>query len=65
MRGLLNAVQRCFEENTSMKTYLYLRVLDLLSTIVQENYPYHVEKVIIFKISIKKILKKLDLNIIF
>lgn len=45
MRGLLNAVQRCFEENTSMKTYLYLRVLDLLSTIVQENYPYHVEKV--------------------
>ncbi|XP_026666628.1 UPF0505 protein C16orf62 homolog isoform X2 [Ceratina calcarata] len=45
MRGLLNAVQRCFEENTSMKTYLYLRVLDLLSTIVQENYPYQVDKV--------------------
>ncbi|XP_012245871.1 VPS35 endosomal protein sorting factor-like isoform X3 [Bombus vosnesenskii] len=45
MRGLLNAVQRCFDENTSMKTYLYLRVLDLLSAIVQENYPYHVEKV--------------------
>ena len=45
MRGLLNAVQRCFEENASMKTYLYLRVLDLLSAIVQENYPYHVEKV--------------------
>ncbi|XP_068975695.1 VPS35 endosomal protein-sorting factor-like isoform X4 [Bombus flavifrons] len=45
MRGLLNAVQRCFDENTSMKTYLYLRVLDLLSAVVQENYPYHVEKV--------------------
>ncbi|CAD1481043.1 unnamed protein product, partial [Heterotrigona itama] len=44
-RGLLNAVQRCFEENTSTKTHLYLRVLDLLSTIVQESYPYHVEKV--------------------
>lgn len=41
-----------------MKTYLYLRVLDLLSTIVQENYPYHVEKVIIFKISVKETLKK-------
>ncbi|CAK9815608.1 VPS35 endosomal protein-sorting factor-like [Anthophora plagiata] len=45
MRGLLNAVQRCFEENTLTKTYLYLRVLDLLSTVVQENYPYHVDKV--------------------
>ncbi|XP_003704480.1 VPS35 endosomal protein-sorting factor-like isoform X2 [Megachile rotundata] len=45
MRGLLNAVQRCFEENTSTKTYLYLRVLDLLSTVTQENYPYHVDKV--------------------
>ncbi|XP_029053584.1 VPS35 endosomal protein-sorting factor-like [Osmia bicornis bicornis] len=45
MRGLLNAVQRCFEENTLTKTYLYLRVLDLLSTVTQENYPYHVDKV--------------------
>ncbi|XP_043273833.1 VPS35 endosomal protein-sorting factor-like [Venturia canescens] len=45
MRGLLNAVQRCFDENSSTKPYLYLRVLDLLSTITQENYPYHVDKV--------------------
>ncbi|KYM95630.1 UPF0505 protein C16orf62 like protein, partial [Cyphomyrmex costatus] len=45
MRGLLNAVQRCFEENTSTKPYLYLRVLDLLSTVAQENYPYHIDKV--------------------
>lgn len=46
MRGLLNAVQRCFDENSSTKPYLYLRVLDLLSTITQETYPYHVDKVI-------------------
>lgn len=46
MRGLLNAVQRCFEENTSTKSYLYLRVLDLLSTVAQENYPYHIDKVL-------------------
>jgi len=45
MRGLLNAVQRCFEDNSSTKPYLYLRVLDLLSTITQESYPYHVDKV--------------------
>ncbi|KYQ47400.1 UPF0505 protein C16orf62 like protein, partial [Trachymyrmex zeteki] len=45
MRGLLNAVQRYFEENTSTKPYLYLRVLDLLSTVAQENYPYHIDKV--------------------
>lgn len=45
MRGLLNAVQRCFEENTSTKSYLYLRVLDLLSIVTQENYPYHIDKV--------------------
>lgn len=45
MRGLLNAVQRCFEENTSIKPYLYLRVLDLLSTVAQETYPYHIDKV--------------------
>ncbi|XP_012255846.2 VPS35 endosomal protein-sorting factor-like isoform X2 [Athalia rosae] len=45
MRGLLNAVQRCFETNSSSKSYLYLRVLDLLSTVTQENYPYHVDKV--------------------
>nr|XP_031837161.1 VPS35 endosomal protein sorting factor-like isoform X1 [Nomia melanderi] len=45
MRGLLNAVQRCFEENVSTKSYLYLRVLDLLSAVTQENYPYHVDKV--------------------
>ncbi|XP_051172865.1 VPS35 endosomal protein-sorting factor-like [Leptopilina boulardi] len=45
MRGLLNAIQRCFEEHSSTKYYLYLRVLDLLSTYTQENYPYHVDKV--------------------
>ncbi|KAK2587997.1 hypothetical protein KPH14_004073 [Odynerus spinipes] len=45
MRGLLNAVQRCCDENTSTKAYLYLRVLDLLSTVTQENYPYHIDKV--------------------
>ncbi|XP_066588771.1 VPS35 endosomal protein-sorting factor-like [Prorops nasuta] len=45
LRGLLNAAQRCFEENTSTKYYLYLRVLDLLSTVTQENYPYHIDKV--------------------
>ncbi|XP_076300982.1 VPS35 endosomal protein-sorting factor-like isoform X4 [Lasioglossum baleicum] len=45
MRGLLNAVQRSFEENVSTKAYLYLRVLDLLSVVTQENYPYHVDKV--------------------
>ncbi|XP_053987502.1 VPS35 endosomal protein-sorting factor-like isoform X2 [Hylaeus volcanicus] len=45
MRGLLNAVQRCFEENALTKSYLYLRVLDLLSAVTQENYPYHVDKV--------------------
>lgn len=46
MRGLLNAVQRCCDESTSTKAYLYLRVLDLLSTVTQENYPYHIDKVI-------------------
>lgn len=46
MRGLLNALQRCFEENNaSTKAYFYLRVLDLLSTVAQESYPYHVDKV--------------------
>ncbi|XP_033326331.2 VPS35 endosomal protein-sorting factor-like [Megalopta genalis] len=45
MRGLLNAVQRSFEENVSTKAYLYLRVLDLLSVVTQENYPYHIDKV--------------------
>ncbi|XP_076160323.1 VPS35 endosomal protein-sorting factor-like isoform X2 [Ptiloglossa arizonensis] len=45
LRGLLNAVQRCFEENALTKSYLYLRVLDLLSAVTQENYPYHVDKV--------------------
>lgn len=45
MRGLLNAVQRCCDESTSTKAYLYLRVLDLLSTVTQENYPYHIDKV--------------------
>ncbi|KAG8036224.1 hypothetical protein G9C98_004804 [Cotesia typhae] len=45
MRGLLNAVQRCFDENSSIKCALYLRVLDLLSTITLETYPYHVDKV--------------------
>ncbi|KZC14928.1 UPF0505 protein C16orf62 like protein, partial [Dufourea novaeangliae] len=45
MRRLLHAVQRCFEENVSTKSYLYLRVLDLLSVVTQENYPYHVDKV--------------------
>lgn len=46
MRGLLNAVQRCFDENSSIKCVLHLRVLDLLSTITLETYPYHVDKVI-------------------
>ncbi|XP_076242977.1 VPS35 endosomal protein-sorting factor-like [Calliopsis andreniformis] len=45
MRGLLNAIQRCFEENALTKSYLYLRVLDLLSAVTQENYPYHIDKV--------------------
>ncbi|XP_076674334.1 VPS35 endosomal protein-sorting factor-like isoform X1 [Andrena cerasifolii] len=45
MRGLLNAVQRCFEDNTLTKSYLYMRVLDLLSVVTQENYPYHIDKV--------------------
>ncbi|XP_057321431.1 VPS35 endosomal protein-sorting factor-like [Microplitis mediator] len=45
MRGLLNAVQRCFDENSSIKCVLHLRVLDLLSTITLETYPYHVDKV--------------------
>lgn len=45
LRGLLNAVQRCFDDNSTMKCYLYLRVLDLLSTITRETYPYHVDKV--------------------
>ncbi|XP_033219620.1 VPS35 endosomal protein sorting factor-like [Belonocnema kinseyi] len=45
MRGLLNAIQRCFEGNSLTKSYLYLRVLDLLSTFTQEAYPYHVDKI--------------------
>ncbi|XP_011503755.1 PREDICTED: UPF0505 protein C16orf62 homolog [Ceratosolen solmsi marchali] len=45
MRGLLNAVQRCFDHNNKIKSHLYLRVLDLLSTITQETYLYHVDKV--------------------
>ncbi|XP_058794245.1 VPS35 endosomal protein-sorting factor-like [Phymastichus coffea] len=45
MRGLLNAVQRYFDDSTMTKSHLYLRVLDLLSTVTQENYPYHVDKV--------------------
>lgn len=45
LRGLLNAVQRCFEANALTKSYLFLRVLDLLSIVTQENYPYHVDKI--------------------
>ncbi|XP_001604914.2 VPS35 endosomal protein sorting factor-like [Nasonia vitripennis] len=45
MRGLLNVVQRYFVEDTATKSHLYLRVLDLLSTVTQETYPYHVDKV--------------------
>ena len=45
MRGLLNAIQRCSDENSITKSYLYLRVLDILSTFTQETYPYHVDKV--------------------
>ncbi|XP_034937988.1 VPS35 endosomal protein sorting factor-like isoform X2 [Chelonus insularis] len=45
IRGLLNAVQRFFDENSSVKCTLYLRVLDLLSTVTLETYPYHIDKV--------------------
>ncbi|XP_063972695.1 VPS35 endosomal protein-sorting factor-like isoform X1 [Diachasmimorpha longicaudata] len=45
MRGLLNVVQRCFEEHSGMKQLVYLRVLDVLSAVTRENYPYHVDKV--------------------
>uniref|UniRef100_A0A0C9RKT3 CP062_0 protein n=1 Tax=Fopius arisanus TaxID=64838 RepID=A0A0C9RKT3_9HYME len=45
MRGLLNVVQRCFDEHSSLKYQVYLRVLDLLATVTRENYPYHVDKV--------------------
>lgn len=45
MRGLLNAAQRYFSDNSSLKSQLYLRVLDHLSIAVQESYPYHVDKV--------------------
>ncbi|KAJ8664206.1 hypothetical protein QAD02_024471 [Eretmocerus hayati] len=45
MRGLLNAVQRYFDDNNMTKSQLYLRVLDLLSTMNRETYPYHIDKV--------------------
>ncbi|XP_014211909.1 UPF0505 protein C16orf62 homolog isoform X3 [Copidosoma floridanum] len=45
MRGLLNAVQRYFDDTSMTKSHLYLRVLDLLSTITQDCYPYHIDKV--------------------
>ena len=45
LRGLLNAVQRYFEETSIIKSHLYLRVLDLTSTITQEVYPHHIDKV--------------------
>lgn len=38
-------VQRYFDDDTAAKSHLYLRVLDLLSTVTQETYPYHVDKV--------------------
>lgn len=44
-RGLLNAVQRWCDDNTLTKSYLYLRALDLLSTVTQEVYPYHIDEV--------------------
>ena len=48
MRGLLNAVQRFFSDNTMSKSYLYLKVLNLLSTVTQDTYPYHIDNAIIF-----------------
>lgn len=42
-RAFLNVLQQQ-DWNTSITTALYLNVLDLLSTMAQEKYPYHVDK---------------------
>lgn len=45
LRGLLNVIQRYFDEYSSVKCSLYLRVLDLLSVTTHDSYPYHVDKI--------------------
>ncbi|KAK6625056.1 hypothetical protein RUM43_005347 [Polyplax serrata] len=45
-RGLVNVVQNYnWETNSNGKATVYLHVLDLLHTVAQESYPYHIEKV--------------------
>nr|CAD7444955.1 unnamed protein product [Timema bartmani] len=45
-RGLLNVLQHyTWEPTSNAKPVVYLHVLDLLSTVAQETYPYHIEKV--------------------
>ncbi|XP_014223082.1 UPF0505 protein C16orf62 homolog [Trichogramma pretiosum] len=45
IRGLLNVVQRYFDDNSTYKSHLYLKVLDLLSISTRDVYPYHINKV--------------------
>lgn len=54
MRGLLNAAQRWFDDGSPAKWEFYLRVLDLLSVVTQESYPYHVDKVRKYNINFHK-----------
>lgn len=43
-RALLNTLQQTNWNNQETVAQLYLYVLDLLSAMAQENYPYHVDK---------------------
>lgn len=43
-RALLNTLQQINWNNQETVIQLYVHVLDLLSVMAQENYPYHVDK---------------------
>lgn len=45
VRILLNIIQNYeWDSQSGTLCYLYMNVLDLLSTMAQESYPYHVDK---------------------
>lgn len=59
-RSLLNTLQEITWNKQETVIQLYLHVLDLLSAMAQENYPYHVDKGNLFK----RKNKKRDVNFI-
>lgn len=45
LRGLLNVLQDyTWEPNSDARILVYTRVLAMLATASQENYPYHIDK---------------------